>query len=74
MITSDSPVSEMPHVRESILAWLTIERLAWIVIGVAAAAIRLAGLGARVFDPAEAQQAVAALGAAGLPAAGTSPL
>ena len=57
-----------------ILAWLTVERLAWLVIGVVAAAVRLAGLGSRVFDPAEAQQAVAALGAAGLPAAGTSPL
>ncbi|MEZ4767100.1 MAG: glycosyltransferase family 39 protein [Caldilineales bacterium] len=59
---------------DRILAWLTVERLAWIVIGVAAAAVRLAGLGARVFDPAEAQQAVSALGAASLPAPGISPL
>ncbi len=57
-----------------IAQWLTVERLAWLAIGFAAAALRLAGLGSRTFDPAEAQQAVAALGAAGLPAVGTSPL
>ena len=57
-----------------VLTWLTIERLAWLVIGVAAAAIRLMGLTVRAFDPAEAQQAVAALGAAGLPGPGISPL
>lgn len=57
-----------------ILTWLTIERLAWLVIGVVAAAIRLMGLTVRPFDSAEAQQAVAALGAAGLPGPGISPL
>ena len=57
-----------------ILAWLTVERLAWLVIGFAAAVLRLLGLGFRPLDAVEAQQAVAALGAAGLPGPGVSPL
>ena len=58
----------------SIVAWLTVERTAWIGIGVVAALLRLAGLGAQPFLPAEATQAVAALAGAGLSGTGVSPL
>lgn len=56
------------------LTWLTVEVLLWAAVGLLAAALRLAGLAARPMDPAEAQQAVAALSGLAAPGAGASPL
>lgn len=62
----------------SIGSWLTVERLAYLAIGLLAAVLRFAGLGQAPIGPAEAQQAVAALGllpnASAMPPAGVSPL
>lgn len=60
------------------LAWLTLERLGYVAIGLLALVLRLASLGVAPLDPAEASQAMAALDLAAnrsaLPAAGSSPL
>ena len=51
-------VGERP--RESV-PWLTVERVGYIVVGLLAAALRLAELGLRPLNEAEAMQALAAL-------------
>lgn len=60
------------------LAWLTLERLGYVAIGLLALVLRLASLGVAPLSPAEASQAMAALDLAAnrsaLPAAGASPL
>jgi hypothetical protein len=60
------------------LAWLTLERLGYVAIGLLALALRLASLGVAPLGPAEASQTMAALDLAAnrsaLPAAGASPL
>jgi 4-amino-4-deoxy-L-arabinose transferase-like glycosyltransferase len=60
------------------LAWLTLERLGYVAIGLLALVLRLASLGGAPLGPAEASQAMAALDLAAnrsaLPAAGSSPL
>lgn len=61
-----------------LLAWLTLERLGYVVLFALALTLRLAKLGHAPLSPAEATQAVAALDAlaqrATLPASGVSPL
>ncbi len=63
---------------ERLLGWITLERLAYIAIGVLALLLRLANLDAAAMSPAEAAQAMAALDlvnrAGALPASGASPL
>lgn len=63
---------------ERLLGWITLERLAYIAIGVLALLLRLANLDAAPMSPAEATQAMAALDlvnrAGALPASGASPL
>jgi hypothetical protein len=63
---------------ERLLGWITLERLAYIAIGVLALLLRLASLDAAPMSPAEAAQAMAALDlvnrAGALPAPGASPL
>lgn len=63
---------------QRLLAWLTLERLAYFALFALALTLRLAKLGQTPFSPAEAAQAVAALDAltqrAALPASGVSPL
>lgn len=63
---------------ERLLGWITLERLAYIAIGVLALLLRLANLDAAPMSPAEAAQAMAALDlvnrAGALPASGASPL
>ena len=60
------------------MQWLTIERMAYIAIGILALVLRLVGLGQQPMAPGEAAQAMAALDLIGhtgaLPAGGTSPL
>lgn len=73
LISTTAPSQEGTSVR-NLLAWLTVERLAWLVVGLLAAALRLAGLAQSPFTPAEAQQAAAALSLTALPASGLSPL
>jgi predicted membrane-bound mannosyltransferase len=62
----------------SLLAWLTVERLAYIAIGLLALIVRMTALGAAPMAPGEAAQATAALAwiehMGALPAAGASPL
>ena len=63
---------------ERALAWITLERLAYLAIAALALILRLASLHAAPMSPAEAGQAMAALDLAAdrgaLPAAGASPL
>lgn len=63
---------------EHLLGWITLERLAYIAIGVLALLLRLANLDGAPMSPAEATQAMAALDlvnrAGGLPPSGASPL
>ncbi len=64
--------------RAAIVQWLTIERTAYIAIGILALVLRLVGLGQQPMAPGEAAQAMAALDlirhTGALPAGGTSPL
>lgn len=69
---STSPLPALGRV----LGWLTLERLSYAAIGLAALLLRLANLGLAPLTPDEAAQAVAALARDGsyAPAAGLSPL
>ena len=57
-IDTSMGVAEQQH--ESV-SWLTVERMRYIVVGLLAAALRLAELGLRPLNEAEAMQALAAL-------------
>lgn len=77
--TTPQPWQAIPGRRgQLILTWLTVERVAYLAIGLLALALRLVALGQQPFSPAEAEQAVAALDrlrhASALPPAGVSPI
>ncbi len=70
--------TESPSTHAAIVQWLTIERTAYIAIGILALVLRLVGLGQQAMAPGEAAQAMAALDlirhTGAQPAGGTSPL
>ena len=77
-MTATISTPELPSTRAAFAQWLTIERMAYIAIGILALVLRLVGLGQQPMAPGEAAQAMAALDlirhTGALPAGGTSPL
>ena len=78
MMTVNITTTNSNPTRSTIAQWLTIERAAYIAIGILALVLRLVGLGRQPMAPGEAAQAVAALDLIGhtgaVAAGGTSPL
>ena len=77
-MTATISTTESPSTHAAIVQWLTIERTAYIAIGILALVLRLVGLGQQAMAPGEAAQAMAALDlirhTGAQPAGGTSPL
>ncbi len=77
-MTATISSTESPSTGAAILQWLTIERTAYIAIGILALVLRLVGLGQQAMASGEAAQAMAALDlirhTGAQPAGGTSPL